>query len=181
MLSRSLYLCLSLLANQPLSGPPANGTNPASHTYQLCQWQSRQTGRDLYKRASPSFGLFIQCSLQEESTSRGNSSSDIWRREEQRLTAQPWCLVDWTLHLSAEHAASRVRPATAQISAATIHRLSPAPSGTCTLVANWTSLHYTAGLLYAAANITGENPVAGTETKLGILATALRDCTTLRH
>jgi len=48
-------------------------------------------------------------------------------------------------------------------------------------MADWKSFHYTAALLYAAANITGENPVAGTETKLGILTTALRDRTTLRH
>jgi len=34
-------------------------------------------------------------------------------------------------------------------------------------------LHYTAALLYASANSTGENPVAGTKTKRGIVATAL--------
>jgi hypothetical protein len=69
----------------------------------------------------------------------------------------------------------------AQVSAATIHHLSPAPSDTSLLVADQMPLHYTAALLYATANITGENPVADTKTKLGILATVFGDCTTLRH
>ena len=38
-----------------------------------------------------------------------------------------------------------------------------------------------AALLYTAAIIDMENPVANTKTKHGILVTALRDCTTYDH
>jgi len=40
------------------------------------------------------------------------------------------------------------------------------PSGTSSLAADRMPLHYTAALLYAAANTAGENPVA--DTKLSV-------------
>ena len=73
--------------------------------------------------------------------------------------------------------ACSIRPATAPVSAATIHPGPPASvvasSDTSSLVADRTPRHYTAALLYTVANTAGETPVAGTETKHGILATAL--------
>ena len=73
--------------------------------------------------------------------------------------------MDRALHHSAEHPASSTRPATAEVSAAAIHRGPPAKASQRPV--GRTPLHYTAALLYTAANSAGENPVAGT------LATAL--------
>jgi hypothetical protein len=77
--------------------------------------------------------------------------------------------VDRAFHCSAEHAASST-----QLHNCTCHEpllftvaLRPVSaaylSGTSSLAADRKPLHYTATLLYAAANTAGENPVADTK------------------
>jgi len=93
-----------------------------------------------------------------------NSRSHTSRREEQCPTAQPQCLVDRALHCSTELLLAALSPQ--------LHKsqplhftvdLRPSPAvHPSLLTADQTPLHYTAALLYTAANIAEENPVAYT-------------------
>jgi hypothetical protein len=110
------------------------------------------------------------------------TQTDTSRRKKPRPPARPRYLVARALHHSAEHAsqhhsALQLHQSQALQSTVDLRPVSRGSNGTSSFVADWRPLHYTAAWLYAAANTTGESPVADTKTKHGILATALGDCT----
>ena len=133
---------------------PASGANSASHDYQLRQLANGKPEK------TAELGI-KEASFPNSDHSRSTTEADISRRKKLRPTARPRCLVDRTLHRSAEQA-------TQQHSTPQLHQSQPlqfivelrpvsrVSSGTSSLAADRRPLHFTAAQLYTAAIIAGE-------------------------
>jgi hypothetical protein len=121
--ARSLSLSLCVTAVSAPSSKPSTafhhststkGNRSTSHAYQICQLTNGKAGWTadicIKDAISPSWNPIRAHDRKDKRQEK--IAADTSRREEQRLTAWPWCCMDRALHHSAEHAASSTRPHT---------------------------------------------------------------------